>query len=547
MTESREQTPGIEKHSNSFLKGTLILTVGGIVVKVIGCLNQFILSRILGGEGIGLYMMAFPIYLLGLSVSSAGIPIAISIITAEKLALNDFKGANRVFHISLIVLSITGLFFSLLLYFGAELLIKYQFIHDARAYYAILALAPAIFFVTILSSFRGFLQGCQIMTPTAVSQIVEQLVRVITMLFFASWLLPKGLEYAAGGASLGAAPGAVAGLMVLIYYYWKLNKKFKQKIEEQAEVRTKESSICIIKHIAKLALPVSLSSIMLPIVSNLDLFIVPARLEVAGYTVEQATELFGYLTGMAVPLLNLSTILTASLCISLVPAISESFSLKDTKRVYEQTASAMHISNLVTIPGFVALWLLAEPISRLVYNAPEASHSISILSVGVFLLGIHQVTTGVLQGMGHTAIPVINMGIAVVFKVVLNWVLTAMPALGIKGASWATVADIGIAAVMNMYFVNRYVGFAMDFKDLLKPIMAAAAMGGVIYITYDVVMLETASNAAATMIGMLLGVIVYGAVLLLVGGISERDIKQIPMLGPRIAPILRKFGLFKTA
>ena len=544
MTESREETSGIKKNSNSFLKGTLILTVGGIVVKVIGFLNWIILSRVLGGEGIGLYQMAFPIYLLALSVSSAGIPVAISIITAEKLALNDFKGANRVFRVSLTVLTITGLFFSLLLYFGAKWLITYHFIHDARAYYALLALAPAVFFVTILSSFRGYLQGCQIMTPTAVSQIVEQLVRVITMLVFASWLLPKGLEYAAGGASLGAAPGAVAGLLVLIYYYWKLNKEFKRKIEKQI-ITIQESSMSIIKRIAKLALPVSLASIMLPIVANLDLFIVPARLEVAGYTVEQSTELFGYLTGMAVPLLNLSTILTAALATSLVPAISESFALNDKKRIYEQTASAMRISNLVTIPGFVALWLLAEPVSSLVYNAPEASHSISILSVGIFLLGIHQVTTGVLQGMGHTAIPVINMGIAIVFKVVLNWVLTAMPTLGIKGAAWATVADIGIAALMNMYFVNRYIGFAMNVKDLLKPIIAAAAMGGVIYITYDLVMLETASNAAATMAGMLFGGIVYGAVLLLVGGVSERDINQIPKIGPRIAPILRKFKLFK--
>lgn len=545
MTESRERTPGIEKHSNSFLKGTLILTIGGIVVKVIGFLNWIILSRVLGGEGIGLYQMAFPIYLLALSVSSAGIPVAISIITAEKLALNDFKGANRVFHVSLTVLTITGLFFSLLLYFGAEWLIKYQFIHDARAYYALLALAPAVFFVTILSSFRGYLQGCQIMTPTAVSQIVEQLVRVITMLVFASWLLPRGLEYAAGGASLGAAPGAVAGLLVLICYYWKLNKDFKNKIEKQI-VTIQESGMSIIKRIAKLALPVSLASIMLPIVANLDLFIVPARLEVAGYTVEQSTELFGYLTGMAVPLLNLSTILTAALATSLVPAISESFALNDKKRIYEQTSSAMRISNLVTIPGFVALWLLAEPVSRLVYNAPEASHSISILSIGIFLLGIHQVTTGVLQGMGHTAIPVINMGIAIVFKVILNWVLTAMPTLGIKGASWATVADIGIAAVMNIYFVHRYVGFTMDVKDLLKAIIAAAAMGGVIYFTYEKVMIETASYAAATMMGILFGGIVYGAVLLLVGGVSEKDIKQVPMIGPRMAPILRKFGLFKT-
>jgi len=544
MTESKKQTPATEKQSNSFLKGTMILTVGGIVVKVIGFLNWIILSRVLGGEGIGLYQIAFPIYLLALSVSSAGINVAISIITAEKLALNDFRGAQRVFRISVTVMTFTGLIFSLLLYFGAELLITYHFIRDSRAYYALLALAPAVFFVTILTSFRGYLQGCQIMTPTAVSQIVEQLVRVITMLVFASWLLPKGLEYAAGGASLGAAPGALAGLLVLIYYYWRIKKEMKPKLDAQPQTAVKESSLSIIKRIAKLALPVSLASIMLPIVANLDLFIVPARLEVAGYTVEQATELFGYLTGMAVPLLNLSTILTAALAISLVPAISESFSLKNTKRIYDQIASAMHITSMVTIPGVVILWLMAKPIAQLVYHAPAASHSISIVSLAVFLLGIHQVTTGVLQGMGHTSIPVINMGIAVVFKVFLNWTLTAMPTLGIEGATWATVADIGIAAVMNMYFINRYVGFSIDLKSVVKPIVASVAMGGVIYLLYDVIMMETGSNAWATLIGIALGVIVYGAVLLLIGGMSRGDVEQIPFLGIRIVPILRKLGLF---
>lgn len=546
MTEENEPNNKNKGSSNSFLKGTLILTVGGIVVKVIGFLNWIILSRVLGGEGIGLYQMAFPIYLLALSVSSAGIPVAISIITAEKRALNDFIGANRVFRVSLTVLVLTGLFFSFLLYFGAGLLIEYRFIRDPRAYYSLLALAPAVFFVTILSSYRGYLQGCQIMTPTAVSQIAEQLVRVITMLIFASLLLPKGIEYAAGGASLGAAPGAVAGLLVLIYYYIKLQKKGQNQDAGQVPQLVQESSMSIIKRLVKLALPVSLSSIMLPIVANFDLFIVPARLEVAGYTVEQATELFGYLTGMAVPLLNLSTILTAALATSLVPAISESFSLNNIKRVYQQTAAAMRIASLVTIPAFVALWTLAEPISQMVYNAPQASHAISIISVGIVLLGIHQVTTGVLQGMGHTSIPVINMGLAAVFKIILNWMLTAMPELGIKGAAWATVADIGIAAVLNIYYVHRYVGFAVDIKSLVKPSVAAAVMGAIIYISYDLIMNATAHIVLATLTAMTCGVIVYGGVLLFIGGISEGDMKQVPMIGSRVASILHKLRIFKN-
>ena len=206
---------------DKFLKGAFILTVAGILVKIIGSANRIFLSRLLGGEGIGLYQMAYPIYLLALSISSAGIPVAISIIVAERLALGDYRGANRVFKISLALMSFTGLCFAGLLFFGAEFLVESQIVRDPRAYYSIIALAPAVFFATMLSSYRGYFQGFQVMTPTASSQISEQFVRVLTMISFAYLLLPLGIEYSAAGASFGAAPGAFCGLLVLLFCYYK--------------------------------------------------------------------------------------------------------------------------------------------------------------------------------------------------------------------------------------------------------------------------------------------------------------------------------------
>ena len=293
--------------ANKFVSGTLILTLSGFVVKAIGSINWIILSRILGGEGIGIYQMAFPIYLLALDVSSAGLPIAISIITAEKVAKQDYLGAQRIFRVSLSMLCTTALFLSILMFFGAEFLIDEQIIRESRAYYSLIALAPAIFFTTVIAGYRGYLQGWQQMTPTALSQIVEQLVRVVVMLGFAALLLPYGLDYAAGGASLGAGAGGLAAWLVLIYYYYKL----KRSLPSDGPVYPKEDIRHILKRLVVLAVPISLSSIMLPVVSNLDLLIVPRRLEVAGYATAQATELFGYLTGMSVPLINLATILTA--------------------------------------------------------------------------------------------------------------------------------------------------------------------------------------------------------------------------------------------
>lgn len=534
-----------EKQANSnnkFLKGTLILTISSIVVKVIGSLNWIILSRVLGGEGIGLYQMGFPIYLMAITVSSAGIPVAISIITAEKLANKDYRGAKRVFSVSLRLLLVSGLLFSSALFFGAGWLIDNHFIRDPRAYYSIIALAPAVFFVTFLASFRGYLQGWQIMTPTAASEIVEQLTRVITMLIFADLMLPYGLAYAAGGASMGAGVGAFCALLVLMWFYRRLKRKLQAEIESQDDSAQAEPAGHIIKRLLKLALPVSLSSLMLPIGANLDLLIVPQRLEAAGLAVRHATELFGYLTGMAVPLVNLAAIFTAAMTISLVPSISESRALGDHHAIGEKTKIAFRVAMIITVPCFVGLFFLAEKVAALIYNAPGAAGAIQTMSVGILFLGLHQISTGILQGLGKTAIPVINMIIAGVAKVALSWTLTAVPALGIKGASLATVADFAVAAVINMCFIYRFTGYCLSLGSILRPSAAAAVMGAAIY---GVLQISGAFGAWSVLLAMLVSVPVYAGALLLCGGLGKEDLENIPFVGSRMLRAGQKIGYFK--
>ncbi|MBR3623843.1 MAG: polysaccharide biosynthesis protein [Selenomonadaceae bacterium] len=533
----------------SFLKGTLILTVAGFIVKIIGSLNWIFVSRILGGEGIGLYQMAFPIYFFAMTVSQAGVPVAISIITAERVALKDIYGAKRVFRISMALMFFTGVLFSLLTYFGASWLIEWQFIRDPRAYMSMVALAPTVFFVTFLASSRGYLQGWQRMTPTAVSQIIEQIFRVVTMIVLAELFMPWGLPYASAGASLGALAGAVTGLIVLVYYHIQLEKDIERTYGPKlkpAPGADKESAFDIMKRIFTLSLPVSAASIMLPVVSNLDLMIVPQRLEVAGYSVHQATELFGYLTGMAVPLVNLATILTASMAMSIVPAISEARTLNQHERVKNQVSSSVRISNLVCFPAFIVVFLLATPISSLIYNAPGAGPAVMISAVSIVLLGLHQVTTAVLQGLGHTKIPMINMVLAAVAKVILNWSLTAIPWLGIMGAAWATAADMGVAAFINLYFINRYIGYKMEISHLLKTVFAAVVMGVAVKLFYALT-LETFGIDAFSIFGAVFaGVVVYVATLVAVGGVKRADLERIPMIGKYFIVVFDKLGIFKN-
>ena len=532
----------------SFLKGTFILTVAGLVVKVIGSLNWIFVSRILGGEGIGLYQMAFPIYFLAMTVSQAGVPVAISIITAERVALKDIYGARRVFHISMALMVVTGIFFSILTYFAADWLIEWHFLRDPRAYKSVVVLAPTVFFVTLLASSRGYLQGWQRMTPTAVSQIVEQIFRVITMVLLADLFLPWGLDYAAAGASLGALAGAITGLIVLVYFHVKLDRDIERDYGHDLrppEGTQPEPAHRIIKRIFQLSLPVSAASIMLPVVSNLDLMIVPQRLEVAGYSVNEATELFGYLTGMAVPLVNLSCIITASMAMSIVPAISEARALRDKARVFAQTAASVRISNMVCFPAFVIVFVLATPISSLIYNAPGAGPAVMIASFSIVLLGLHQVSTGILQGLGHPTIPMINMILAAGAKVVLNWELTAIPWLGIMGAAWATAADMGVAAIINLIFIYKFIGYRMEIPQLLKTIGSAAVMAVAVHYFYKFTFAWWQSGAISTFGAVFFGCLVYLIVMTVAGGVREDDLSHMPMLGRPMIKVMRRLGVFR--
>ena len=535
-----------QQNSNSnnskFLKGTMILTISSIIVKVIGSLNWIILSRVLGGEGIGLYQMGFPIYLMAITVSSAGVPVAISIITSEKLANKDYRGAKRVFNVSLRLLLVSGLIFSSALLFGADFLINQHIIRDARAYYSIIALAPAVFFVTFLASFRGYLQGWQIMTPTATSEVVEQLVRVITMLVFADLFMPYGLAYAAGGASMGAGAGAFCALLVLMWFYRRLKRRLHEEMEAQDDSIPEESAGHIIKRLLKLALPVSLTSLMLPIGANLDLLIVPQRLEVAGFDVRHATELFGYLTGMAVPLVNLATIFTAAMTISLVPSISESKALERFDAIRDKIRLAFRVAMIITFPCFMGLFFLAEKVAALIYNAPGAAGAIQTMSVGILFLGMHQISTGILQGLGKTAIPVINMILACLVKVVMSWWLTAIPFLGIKGASMATVADFAVAAIINMGFIYKYTGFTFSLGSLLKPLLASGVMGAVIYLVLSI---TEPLGMWCVLFAMVAAVPAYALALLAFGGLNKEDLDNIPFVGRRILAVGQRLDFFK--
>ena len=529
----------------NFLRGAFILTVAGMMVKVLGAVSRIFISRFLGGEGVGIYQMAYPIYLLIMAVSSAGIPVAISILVSERLALFDYKGAKKTFSISLSFMVFTGLFFSVLMYFGASWLVESGMIRDQRAYWALVSLTPAIFFVTVLASFRGYFQGFQRMTPTAVSQITEQLVRVITMIALAYFLLPYGLEYAAAGAAFGAVPGAFFGLLTLLAFYYKYKNHDDRQYEELHTEHEPLKTADIARRLVQLAVPVSLANIMIPVVSSIDALIVPVRLEAAGFSISEATTLFGYLTGMALPLVMMATIPTTSLALSLVPSVSEAYTLGDRDGLKSRMNTAMRLASIITVPCFLGLAVLATPVSKLLYGTYEAGSVIAIMASGIFFLGLHQVTTAMLQGIKRAVVPMVNMGLSAVVKTVMVWIVTAVPSWNIDGAAWASVIDFALAAVLNIFFLYRFTGLMINIADLLRVFGAGLSMAVCAHLTYLFMAANLSSASVATVLAIMAGAFVYAVMLLVFGCIGKNELQKIPVIGTKLTAFLIKVRLVR--
>ncbi len=542
----------MSKDREKFFHGAFVLTAAGLISRLLGALYRLPLASLLGDEGIGLYQMAYPIYTTLLALSTAGIPVAISKLVAEKTAQGKKAGALRVFRISLLILTAAGFVFSLVLFFGAEFIAR-QVLRDPRAYYAVVAVAPAVFLVAVMSSYRGFFQGLQTMVPTAVSQVLEQVVRVATVFVLAVSLLPRGIEFAAGGATFGAATGALAGLVFLLAVYWR-DRLTRLREAAATHGQETETNWEIIYRIGALAIPVSIGGLILPLMQTLDTIIVPSRLQVAGYNVSEATALFGQLTGMAAPLINLPSIFTVALSTSLVPAISEALALKNFRQLRQVAYVGIRLTVMLALPAMLGLYLLAGEISFMLYKNAAAGIPLAIMAWGVLFFCLQQTSSGILQGLGRTILPVRNLFIGCLFKVFINYSLTAVPALGIRGAAFGTVAGFVVASGLNLFEAWRYVELKANIHDLLtRPLIAGGAMALAVRASYHLLYRAAAVYAlsprlqvsAATLPTVLIGAVVYILVLFLVGGISQADLELFGLSDSKTARLLKRAGLLR--
>lgn len=518
----------MSKRNRNFIRGAAILGIAGIVVKIVGAVFRIPLGNLVGDLGMSYYQTAYPIYNWLLVVSTAGIPTAIAKMISEKEAIGDRAGVQKIFRTSFWLLTAIGLGTMMLLMLTSQLICNA--VRNPEAVYSMVSIAPALFFVSVMSVYRGYFQGIQEMKAYAVSQVVEQVFRVGVGLGLAFWLYRISLPYAAAGATFGATVGGLAGTLFMAYCYWRYQKRQEPELAEA--VHEPEGVPQILKRLVAIAVPVTIGASVLPIMNLIDLGIVMNRLTEIGMG-DVAKNLYGQLTGYAATVVNLPMIVTAAVQISLVPAVSQFAVLDARDELDRMIETGIRMGLIISLPSTLGLVVLAKPIMLLLYPMqPEAALSaggiLQVLGWGVFGLSMFQVLTGVLQGLGKPWIPARNLATAAGLKLVLSYLLVGLPALNILGAAGSTAAAFCLAALLNFISLRRLSAHRMDVRQvLIKPVTATAAMV-VTAILVHRALLTLSGNSLATLMAVLLSGGVYLITLIAVGALTEEDYQLLP-------------------
>ncbi|WP_027415774.1 putative polysaccharide biosynthesis protein [Aneurinibacillus terranovensis] len=538
----------------SFVKGAAILGAGALLSKVLGLAYRIPYQNITGDLGYYVYTQVYPLYSALLILATAGFPIAISKMVAEKLAIGDTLGARRVFRVSASLLGITGLVFFILLWVCAPLIA--QLMHDRKLVLPIRSVSFALLLVPVMAAMRGYFQGHHNMIPTAVSQIIEQLVRVMTIIILAYYFMKTtGDVYLAGaGAVFGAVTGAFVSFTIMLIFLQR-NKYIRQKLSNSQAVTRKgfytygqESTGQIVRQIMYYAIPICLGSLVLPLMQLADSFTVVNMLSYGGIVSKEAYRLKGILD-RGQPLVQFGAFFATALSLSVVPAIAEAKIRGMNRLIASRTELALRLTFLIGLPCSIGLAVVAGPVNVMLYQNGSGTDTLIVLAFTTIFSTLGITSSGILQGMGHVVLPVRNLLIGAVLKILLNVLL--VPSFGIMGAALATVCSYMVSTMMNLYAISLYTGMKFGFKTFFfKPMVAVFMMGMAAFVArrmaerglFEVILSHRLYYSAVSLAAVTAGVVMYGIALFASGTVSRTDLENTPA-GKKLIPFLTRLRL----
>lgn len=531
-----------------FLRGALILTGTTLLVRLLSALYNPLVTRLFapwdgyaGDAGMGLARVPMWTYQILLAFTASGFNIAISKLIAERIAVGDSRAARGLFRGVLWGMGAVGLALGLALWFGAPFLAR-VFSGDPGTMPGFRAIAPAVPAMTLMAAYRGLFQGAQQMSVAGISQVIEQLVRVACGLALVAWLAPRSVVLGAAGYNFSDVPGALAALLYLWWLHRRLLRQLSGPGLSTAAVSAPVVSAPIrpwVRELVSFALPIALIAAAVPLMMQFDAWLVFARLRAVGVGADAARAAYGQLSN-AFTLVFLPTVLSGALYLSLVPAVAESLARHEVAIAHRRIRAAYRVTALLGLPIAAGLWVLADPIYRLVFGG-GGGPVLAAMALGTLFLMAQQTASGILQGAGNSITPARNLLLGVGLKVFLTWYLTPHAAFGVRGAALGTAAGFGLAATLNLWSVARRVGIGLDWAGLVwRPGLAAALMAGCLWALQAV---WPAAGHPATLALIAAGAGIYAAVLIAVHGVETADLHLVPGVGPAVANWLQRRGL----
>ena len=519
----------------TLIGGISVLGIAGLICKVVGVLYRIPLANMIGGQGLGLYQQVMPAYNLLLAITSAGIPVAISRLVSHYITLGEHGNARRVFHTALKLLIVLGAFTTILLYSLSGFIAKKVGTPEGCLSY--ICISPSLFFVCIMSAYRGYMQGMRRMMPTAISQLIEQVGKVAVALPFAS------IGFERGGWTMGSA-GALLGTSlaecVAMLYMIVRCSFLKQQPSRQSESAI--SGKILAKRIILISIPITLGACIVPLASTIDSAMLKNLMISTGIEADDATVRYGIYSGMVITMINVPTALAMAMSTNLVPSIASGITRNDKEYVVKETGTGLRIASLVGFPCSVGMSLLSKPIIFLCYgDSPKYNFDqlilggslLEISALTIILFTMVQATSGILQGTGKQKIPMLTLIAGVICKIVLNSILVRIPQINIYGAPVSSLTCYTVSMIPNLYYSCKYTGYRFSVTDIiLRPLASSALMGAAVWAVYQFVfggdnclhVSGTAARLLPVVSAIAVGMIVYLISAVLLKAIRREDL-----------------------
>ena len=545
MRSGEEKTA--KKNGKGFVSGVLMLSLSTFIVKVIGLAYKIPMMSLLGAEGMGYFNSAYEIYALLCVISTAGLPVALSILISADAEGGRWRRIERIYRTAMTLFGIIGGAGSLFMLLFAERISA--FIENTNAAGCIIAIAPALLFVCVASAVRGYFQGLCRMTPTAVSQLIEAMGKLILGVSFARLAIDRGygIPVASAFAVVGLSLGTLLSAVYLLILKAISNKRLSKEIQDSCGV----GELNILGTLVRIAVPITLSSAVLGVTRVIDMALIMRRLQDIGYTSVGANSVYGAYTTLAVPIFGLVPSLITPISLALVPRLSSAIEKGSAAAQSEVVSSSLRMTVLLSMPASVGVAVYSRPILELLFSSQReaidtSAPLLSLLGISILFSCVITTANAILQSYRQTSKPIISMALGALVKVVSAYLLIGVPSIGVWGAPISTLlCNITVTAI-DVYYICKYVPRIESMVDLYaRPLGASLAMMVISFAVFASISYLTEATTVAFIAALLVAVAAYFVLSLLFGAVRREDILMLPF-GEKIALIIENLGFWRS-